>query len=53
MKKLLISQKIIILMGQNNVNVDEIQKIRTKINLSLKISEKVLGDFSNLIFMEV
>ena len=37
----------------NNININEIQKQRIKINLSLKICENVLDDFSNIIFMEV
>lgn len=37
----------------NNININDIQKQRIKIILSLKICEKVLDDFSNIIFMEV
>lgn len=37
----------------NNININEIQKQRLKINLSLKICENVLDDFSNIVFMEV
>jgi len=37
----------------NNININEIQKQRLKINLSLKICENVLDDFSNTVFMEV
>ena len=37
----------------NNLNINEIDRQRMKINLSLKISENVLDDFSNIVFMEV
>lgn len=37
----------------DNNNINEIQKQRIKINLSLKICENVLEDFSNIVFMEV
>ena len=40
----------------NNLNenaFEEFQPLRNKINISLEVCEKVLDDFSNLIFAEV
>jgi len=32
---------------------DEYQSLRNKINISIRVCEKVLDDFSNLVFAEV
>jgi hypothetical protein len=41
-------------MNKSKENVfEEFQPLRNKINISLEVCEKVLDDFSNLIFVEV